>query len=239
MEKILSNAIEAHGGLKRWQNFNMVQASIRSGGLLFNVHNLPQDPTLRRVTAWLHEQRSSVRPFGAADNFADFTSNRIAIQTDGGKTLLERKGTPDELHDHMKEGIWDPLDRATFTGYALWTYLTTPFFMLMPGFTCTEIEPWQEKDESWYGIRVEFPPNILSHSQVQDFYFGEDYLLRRHDYYVDVAGKFYATQYVNDIIEVDGIKLPTKRRAYKRGIDGHPIMDQLMVWIDLSEISFN
>jgi hypothetical protein len=32
--------------------------------------------------------------------------------------------------------------------------------------------------------------------QVQNFYFGDDNLLRRHDYDVDVAGGFGAAQYV-------------------------------------------
>jgi hypothetical protein len=151
---------------------------------------------------------------------------------------MERKGTPDELHHHLEKGIWDSLDRLTFNGYAMWTYLTTPFFMTFSGFKISEIEPWQEKNEKWYGIKVEFPPDILTHSRVQHFYFGDDFLLRRHDYYIDVAGKFYAAQYVYNTIEVEGIRLPTKRRAYKRGEDGHPIVDQLMVWIDLSEIKF-
>lgn len=238
MEKILASVIDAHGGLKRWKKFKKVLATIRSGGILFNLVNIPEDTTPRQVTTWLHEEHSSVRPLGAPHRFADFTPNRIAVRPDEGKTLLERTGTPDELHDHMKEGIWDSLDRTLFTGYGTWTYLTTPFLMTLPGFKITEIEPWQEKNEKWYGLRVEFPPNILSHSRVQHFYFGGDFLLRRHDYFVDVAGEFYAAQYVHDIAEVEGIKVPTKRRAYKRGEDGNPIIDQLMVWIDLSEIKF-
>jgi hypothetical protein len=34
------------------------------------------------------------------------------------------------------------------------------------------------------GLRATFPPEMASHSTVQDFYFGEDHLLRRHDYHV-------------------------------------------------------
>ncbi len=37
---------------------------------------------------------------------------------------------------------------------------------------------------------------IASHSTEQDFYFGDDFLLRRYDYYVDIAGGFADTQYV-------------------------------------------
>ena len=56
-----------------------------------------------------------------------------------------------------------------FNGYALWTYLTTPFHFAMPGFAVEEIEPWREDDELWRGLRVTYPSNIASHSKEQDF----------------------------------------------------------------------
>jgi hypothetical protein len=71
----------------------------------------------------------------------------------------------------------DPLHLAYFNGYAMWTDLTTPFFMAMPGFQVTEIAPWQEGAERWRGLRARFPDEIASHSKEQDFYFGDDFLL--------------------------------------------------------------
>mgnify|MGYP001392129888 CR=1 FL=1 len=62
---------------------------------------------------------------------------------------------------------WDIVQVAYFNGYARWTYLTTPFFMAMPGFHVTEIEPWKEGSEIWRGLRVRFPPSIASHSTEQ------------------------------------------------------------------------
>ncbi|MFF3256686.1 hypothetical protein ACFYWP_38205 [Actinacidiphila glaucinigra] len=108
----------------------------------------------------------------------------------------------------------------------------------MPGFTVAEIEPWQEGDELWRGLRAAFPSEIASHSSHQDSYFGPDHLLRRHDYHVDVAGGFAAVQYVHDRVEADGIIVPTKRRAYRRNVDGHPIPDGVMASIDLNDIHF-
>ena len=134
---------------------------------------------------------------------------------------------------------WAPLQSAYFNGYAMWTYLTTPFFMAMPGFDVSEIDPWQEGEERWRGLRVRFPEQIASHSKEQDFYFGEDYLLRRHDYHVDVAGGFPTAQYVDNIVEVDGVKLPTKRRAYVRAPDLKPVRDLLMVAIDFRNFRFS
>jgi hypothetical protein len=42
----------------------------------------------------------------------------------------------------------------------------------------------------------------------------------------------------SDCIEADGIRLPSKRRAYTRGPDRRPITDMLMVSIDFSEVAF-
>jgi hypothetical protein len=86
---------------------------------------------------------------------------------------------------------------------------------------------------------VHFPPEFASHSSQQEFYFGPDLLLARHDYRVDVAGGFSAIQYVSELVDVDGIKVPTRRRAYRCGEDGKAILDELMVWIDLSDIRFS
>ena len=80
------------------------------------------------------------------------------------------------------------------------------------------------------------PPNIASHSREQDFYFGPDFLLRRHDYHVEASGGFAAAQYVFDSVTVQGITLPTKRRAYMRNEHLLPVHDRLMVSIDLSDI---
>ena len=61
----------------------------------------------------------------------------------------------------------------------------------------------------------------------------------RHDYHVDVAGSFPAAQYVHDVVEVQGLRVPTKRRAYVRWPDLQPIRDLLMVSIALSHFRFS
>ncbi|MFJ9821730.1 hypothetical protein ACIRU3_42105 [Streptomyces sp. NPDC101151] len=239
MNELLTEAIEAHGGIERWQQLAQAQATIVSTGDLFAIKSLPQDPTPRTMTVRLHEEHASVQPFGAPDQKTDFTPGRVGIEKLDGHVVAERSGPRTSFSGHTLKTPWDPLDRAYFNGYALWTYLTTPFLLAMPGFTVADIDPWREKDEIWPGLRATFPPQIASHSTHQDFYFGHDRLLRRHDYHVDVAGGFAAAQYVYDYTEADGIALPTKRRAYRRNTDGRPLVDQVMVSIDLSDIHFS
>jgi hypothetical protein len=84
-----------------------------------------------------------------------------------------------------------------------------------------------------------YPPNTASHSREQDFYFGPDFLLRRHDYHVEASGSFAAAQYVYGSVTVQGITLPIKGRAYMRDERLLPIHDRLMVSIDLSDVSFS
>lgn len=239
MNNLLSKVIKAHGGIERWQEFEKVRVSVVSSGKFFELLGIAQDRTPRELTVYLHEERASLKPYGAPDKQTSFTPERIAIEKLDGEVLMERTGTPEDLHHHMKGKEWDALDRAYFNGYAMWTYLTTPFFMLMPGVTINEIAPWTEDGEAWQGLRVTFPPNVATHSKVQDFYFGDNFLLRRHDYLMDVAGYFHGAQTVSDFTEVNGILLPTKRRAYKRGEDYKPDLDELMMSIDYSNIQFS
>jgi hypothetical protein len=88
---------------------------------------------------------------------------------------------------------------------------------------------------TWRGLRVRFPRNIASHSTEQEFYFGPDFLLRRHDYRLEIAGGTPIAQYVHDIIDADGFRFPSRRRAFPRGPGSKPIRDLLLISIDLSD----
>ncbi len=108
----------------------------------------------------------------------------------------------------------------------------------MDGVRVEETESWREGSEMWRVLRAYFPASIETHSLVQDFFFGEDLMLRRHDYNVNIAGGFAAAQLTSDYTVANGIRLPTKRRAYTRGPDRMPILEMLMVSIDISDVSF-
>lgn len=237
--ELLQMALEAHGGLSRWGCFATVQATIVTGGQLFGMKGTPQDPTPRRMTVATQREWASMDPYGADDQRTDFTADRIAIERLDGTVINERLHPAEHAEGKAVDAPWDALDRAYFNGYALWTYLTTPFHFAMPSFVVEEIDPWREDDELWRGLRVTYPRNIASHSRRQDFYFGPDFLLRRHDYHVEASGGFAAAQYVFDSVTIQGITLPTKRRAYMRNDRLLPMHDRLMVSIDLSDISFS
>ena len=130
---LLAEILDAHGGPAQWQRYARVDATIVSGGGFFALKGLVQDSSPRRMTVWLHEERSSVTPYGAADQRTMFTPDRIAIEKLDGTLVAERRAPRDSFSGHQMNTPWDPLHRAYFNGYALWTYLTTPFLLAMNG----------------------------------------------------------------------------------------------------------
>ncbi|WP_095192483.1 hypothetical protein [Pseudomonas sp. Irchel 3A7] len=234
MNVLLTQVLQAHGGIDRWNKFSRVTATIIGGGGLWALKGLEATRTPREMTATIHEQTASAYPFGRPEWHSVFERGRVAIETSENVVVSERLNPRMSFLGHAIDTPWDPLHLAYFNGYAMWTYLNTPFLLGLDRFEVSEIDPWQEENEVWRVLRTRFSTEIESHCIEQDFYFGEDFLLRRHDYQVDVAGRFRAAQYVSDFVQVNGISFPTKRRAYMRGNDLKPIRDLLLVSIDLS-----
>jgi hypothetical protein len=60
-----------------------------------------------------------------------FTSDRVAIEKFDGTVVKERLHPAEHAEGKAVDTPLDVLDRAYFNGYALWTYLTTPFHFAM------------------------------------------------------------------------------------------------------------
>ena len=239
MISLLADAIEAHGGLNLWKSRQTLTATFVTGGEFLALKGI-EGQTARTARIDLHRQWASVEPFGRTGGRTDFTPDRIAILKPDGGLMAERSNPRVSFAQHDLRTSWDPLHRAYFSACALWTYLTTPFLLAMEGFEVREIEPWHEGTEIWRGLRATFPPQIASHSSEQDFYFGPDMLVRRHDYRMEIAGNVPAAQYISDHVDAAGIKIPTTRRVYLRDDDGlTPMLDTPMSSIDLSGFRFD
>jgi hypothetical protein len=239
MNELLARVLDAHGGTACWNRYGKVEASIVSGGGFFPLKGVVQDSDPRRMTVWLHEERSQLSPYGASNQRAVFAPDRVAIEALDGRVIAERLAPTDSFAGHQMSTPWDPLHRAYFNGEALWTYFTSPFLLGLDGVSVEEIPSWRERSETWRVLRAYFHGSIATHSLVQDFFFGEDLMLRRHDYNVNIAGGFGASQLISGYTVANGIALPLRRRAYTRGPDRQPILDMLMVSIDISEVSFS
>ena len=238
MSDLREQIIEAHGGLEGWKSFTRLKATVVTGGTFWATKGLVPDARPREVTVWLHQQRATVRPYGGPDQMATFSPGRVAIETLGGGIGAERLYPRESFRGHEEATPWDSLHRAYFSGYGLWTYLTTPFLLAWPGVEVTEIEPWPAGQGLWRRLRAHFPGEIATHSEVQDFFIDSEGLLRRHDYRVEVAGGFPVAHHVFDYVEVQGLRLPTRRRAFRRGTDERAIAQPLMLSIDIGDVRY-
>jgi len=234
MTELLDLVLQAHGGIERWRMFDTVRAAFASSGGLLPLKGLDVTPVPSEAVATTREESLRIDGYRRPDWRMRFAPDRVVIESKNAEIVEERTNPRESFVGHTLTTAWDIMQVAYFNGHARWTYLTTPFFMAMPGFHVTEIEPWKEGSELWPGLRVLFPPNIASHSTEQEFYFGPDHLLRRHDYRLEIGGGTPIAQYVHDIVEADGFRFPSKRRAFPRGPGSKAIRDLLLISIDLS-----
>jgi hypothetical protein len=238
MNDLLDLVIEAHGGLERWNQLDAVSARLIQGGAEWTLKG--HEGVLADVfaRASLHEERESHHPFGAPNLRSEFTPGRVAIETMEGEVIEAMDQPRASFAGHTLETPWTRLQLAYFVGTAMWTYLTQPFTFALPGFETKELEPWREGDEEWRRLRVVWPSYLATHSTEQTLYFGQDGLIRRHDYDVEIQGGSGGAHFMSDYAQVSGIMLPTKHRIFPRGADDQALTEPLLVSIDLSEIAF-
>ena len=238
MNDLLEIVLAAHGGLDRWNQLTTVSARLIQGGALWALKGQPGVLDDVVVTASLHQERVSHRPFGAADRHSAFTPERVAVETDDGAMLEALDQPRASFAGHTPETPWSTLQLAYFVGTAMWTYLTQPFTFAMPGFRTIELGPWDEAGQRWRRPRVTWPSYLATHSTEQTLYVTTDGLLARHDYDVEISGGSAAAHYLSDYVDVAGIRVPTRHRIFPRTPDGQSLVEPLIVSIDLSEITF-
>src|SRR5260221_1201023 len=147
MNDLLARAIAAHGGLERWNTFNKLTATVVAGGGLLPMKGLEADTNPLETTVTLHQESASISPFGQPDWRMAFTPDRVAIETITGAVVSEPSNPSAAFAGHVLETVRDPLHNAYFSGYTIWTYLTTPSLIAMTGFQLAEIAAWQERRE--------------------------------------------------------------------------------------------
>jgi hypothetical protein len=239
VNKLAELAINAHGGMKRWREFSRMSAHQLVGGVIWQMKG--QDGIINdsRVTVELHREWASHTPFGGVDRRSVLEPNRVAIESASGVVLSERLDPRNSFSGHTLQTPWDDLQLAYFAGYAMWTYLTTPFLFALPGVESEEIDSWQEGATIWRRLRVAFPDTIATHNKHQDFYFDKAGLLQRHDYNVDIASGNPAAHYAYEHKVVQGIVVPIKHRVFIRQPDNNPLAEPLVVSVDLENIQFS
>lgn len=237
MNDLLAWAVEAHGGLPRWNEFRQLEAALSIDGAIWHLKRAPGLLQGKTVSMATHEQRIAISEFDGSNGRVLFEDDRI---------IFEKEGLPSQVFDNpvsafagqTLETPWDPVHVAYFASEALWTYLSSPFLYTYPGFATREIAPWHENGEEWRRLEVTFPDTIASHTRTQVTHFGPDGLMRRHDYTVDILGGATGANYPGDYRDFQGIMVPTTRRIFAYDENLKMIPEPLLVSIDISHLSF-
>jgi hypothetical protein len=236
MNDLLNFAVEAHGGLTRWNKVKSVTVAAAVGGEIWRDKS--KVDYLKSVILNVETKRERVTTdFPGQDKQSVFEPNRVEMQRRDGSIIATREDPEASFRGQGQFTPWDDLHVAYFSGEAFYTYINTPFLCTYDGFSSREISPIQVDGETWRRLEVTFPDTVKSHTKTQIFCFGPDGLLRRHDYTVDVLGGAPGLNYASGYREVDGIIFPTKRRVYAYKGDYQPVKEPLLVDIDMAEIA--
>jgi hypothetical protein len=232
MNDLLDSAVTAHGGLDRWNQVKSITFDASITGAFWHLKG--KGDALKDVRLEVDTRRQLVTiEFAAQDKRSVFEPHRVVVQRSDG-ALIEARDEPERSFDgHQFETPWDDIHLAYFVGEAQWTYLNTPFLYTWPGFVTEEIAPIEADGETWRRLKVTFPDHITSHTRQQISCFGPDWLLRRHDFTMDVLGGAPGQLYATGYRDVGGIIIPTTRRAYDEQ-GGHQLV---MVAIDMSKVT--
>ncbi len=239
MNDLLAFAVNAHGGLGRWNAFNRLEAEVTIDGAIWHIKQQPGLLADKRVTIDTHEQRLTIAPFAGTETRSVFTGRRLVLEDLTGKIVAARNNPCAAFAGHRRETPWDKFHVAYFASEALWTYLASPFLYTYPGFQSEEIEPWCENGETWRRLRVTFPNRIASHTKVQIVHFGPDGIMRRHDYTVDILGGAAGANYPDGYRDVQGIMMPTRRRIYAYDEARRKVPEPLLVSLDFGRLVFS
>jgi hypothetical protein len=236
MTPLLQLAIDAHGGLERWNKVRTIVVSASITGAIWAVKGQANylDDIVMRVDT---QRQRIVTDFPKKDKRLTYESARVTLESPKGQIIQQRDNPEASFIGQARETPWDPLHVAYFQGEALWTYLNTPFLYAQPGFVTEEISPIDVEGERWRRLKVTFPASIKSHSREQISCFGPDGLLRRHDYRVDILGGATGLNYAYDYRNVDGLMFFTKRRVYAYEGDFVRIPSPVLVNIDVTDIA--
>ncbi len=91
MIPLLADAIEAHGGLSRWNAHDHLAATIVTGGDFWALKGVEENLTPRIARIDLQHNKVSLTPFGKTGQRTDFSPDRIAIVTEDDRVIAERK----------------------------------------------------------------------------------------------------------------------------------------------------
>jgi hypothetical protein len=235
MSELLSMAINAHGGMDRWNKVTSIEVELSITGAIWHVKGKPD--VLKNIVMTIDTRAERVTTvFPGRDKRSTFEPDRVVIERADGTPVEARDNPEASFAGQQPDTPWDDIHVAYFSGEALWTYLNTPFLYARDDFATEEIAPVEANGETWRRLMVTFPDAVKSHTREQIFCFGPDSLLRRHDYTVDILGGGTGLNYATNYRDIDGIIFPATRRIYAYTGDYQRVPEPVLVAIDITDV---
>ena len=217
-DSLIQRINEAHGGFIRWQQVESVQLNINIFGPILITKF--KSPWLPNITANIYTDKPyvSFHNFPEAGMTSIFDGFDVYIYNQNDKIISERNFQNKDQLISKPRLRWDHEDLVHFLGYALWSYICTPFIFNNEQFSCSEGDEWIKKDGSKLNtLNVRFPSSIPCHSREQVFYYNQQGLLERNDYTADVFSPLArGAHYCSEHKTIDGFVFPTKRSVFPR-----------------------
>jgi hypothetical protein len=156
-------------------------------------------------------------------NTAVLEGTTVRLEDASGQVVAERADPRRHFPYGRRLLWWDRLDRAYFSAYALWNYLTFPALLLRDDIGWVELGANR--------LEASFPASVPTHCARQVFHFEEATArLARHDYTAEVFGGW--ARAANVVIEHrawEGIPYPSHRRVTPAGAGGKPLPMPVLV----------
>ena len=106
MDNLLQIAIEAHGGLNAWNQFESLRASVSIGGTLREPKELPGLFNNSRIDLKLRQQQVITRLPDIGEQIV-FTPDQVSLESDSGTSLDTRIGPRSSFAGQSAGSRWD------------------------------------------------------------------------------------------------------------------------------------
>jgi hypothetical protein len=236
---LLDEVVSAYGGRDRWERLTSITIHQNIGGTLWarkGVEGILEGATVEIEPG---HQRTWHRPLPTAGFRSSYSPELVRIETDDdAATVIEELPSPREsFAGHTAVSPRTTLQLAYFAGFAMWTYLSEPYSLTLPGVHTEELGPWREDGHTWRRLGIRFPDSIATQSAEQTVYIDADGLIQRRDYTAELLGSSLTAHYSAGHQEFDGIVVATRRAAYRRGTDNAIVSgSEPLVTIDIDNV---
>jgi hypothetical protein len=232
---LLDDAIEASGGMSRWNRLQRFTLHLSIKGTLFS--RVGRARQFKDLIAEGSTRTQSVRFTGLTrgERSGIYQPDSVTIENLDGQILRTWLNPSLQFLDHGNDPLADDLHVIFFCGFSIWNYLTTPFLLARPDVAVEELSPWNENGQTWRRLRALFPPEIVTSSPEQIFYFDENSLQRRADHGLlgmTVAHYSWAHQVFSDVT------VPTLRRSLALRPDGTAAPKPVLLDVEVFDATF-